>query len=194
MGRYEEPPFQRGETYFQGVTIDTSDLTNIGGEDYEGREYEVQDEIHGSGAAVRLRVVRNMSATPVTASQCVKPDTTDGMFNRRVNGVASGAAQRCYVADELLPAGGVPQYDLFYVVVDGPALAVNTHTSPSTLAVGDRVVSAAGGRINKADYSGSGATLAGQLLNLVGTVIGQIPAAGSEADASYLVEVADQDD
>ncbi len=71
MSRDDAPPFPRGETWYNGTTIDP---TNLGGPNYEGKEYTcevnapdasalVWQQSDQSGRPVRVKVVRNMSGT-----------------------------------------------------------------------------------------------------------------------------------
>lgn len=178
MGRYTDPPFARGETYFNGDTIDISDLANLGGEILEGREYDFEDSVHGSGATVRCRVVRNMSATAVTAKQLLLPSvaiTYPGDYIGRVNGVSDGTAKKVFVADELLPTVGVPQYDLFYVITEGPATVV-TPAAGVAVTLGNNVVSTTTGRATVQDMSGATSVLGAQLNNAVGMALATITA------------------
>lgn len=190
MARYEEPPFARGETYFNGSVIDISNLSDLGGLSYEGREYEVEDSQHGSGSVVRLRVVRNMNATAVTGGQTLLHDSTAGKWNCRVNGLSTALADPVLVADELQLSSGVPQYDLFYVVVDGPVKLNQPASVAAALTIGDRVVSKGDtGSVIKADFSGATSVLAGQIFNQIGTVIGGLAGSTTTAQASGTVLV-----
>jgi hypothetical protein len=170
MARFEEPPFARGETFFGGDTIDISDLTNIGGEAYEGREYIVEDTLHQSGAHLVLRVVRNMSATAVLKKQTLIPSTVADYGHRRTIGPQTVAAALSYIADELLPAAGVPQYDLFYVVMEGPT-KVTSPDGGSAITMLAPVVSAATGRVEVQDLTGATATLGGMVMNGLGRAL-----------------------
>lgn len=171
MARFEEPPFERGQTYFGvGDVIDISDLTNIGGEQYEGREYIVEDTIHGSGCHIVLRVVRNMSATAVLAKQTLIPSTVAEYGHRRVNGVQTVTAALSYIADEIMPPAGCPQYDLFYVVMEGPCL-VTSPDGGSAITIDLPVVAVSSGRAQAQDLTGATAPLGNQIQNRLGRAL-----------------------
>jgi len=181
MARFEEPPFSRGETYFGGSAIPTTDLTNIGGEQYEGREYMTEDDFHGSGAHLTLRVVRNMSATAVLAKQTLIPSSVADMAHRRVNGVQTVNAALSYIADEKLPAAGVPQYDLFYVVMEGPTL-VTSPIAGSAIPILSGVVAASTGKVAVQDLSGATSALGGNLQNSLGRALEALTAGQTATD------------
>ena len=216
MGRWSEPPFARGETYFNGDKIDTTDLTNLGGEILEGRHYVFEDSIHLSGSEVHVKVVRNMSATAVMPGQLLLPTVTGsyvsvspepagvppetagwapGDFIGRVNGTTSAVAQFCYIADEILPGNGVPQYDLFYVVTQGP-VAVNLLWPNVAIAVGNRLVSAVTTSATQGPGMASLQSLAlatttsaadagAQIQNAIGIAMETVPVAATTSATQY---------
>lgn len=168
---HEDPPFTRDMTFFNGAVIDTSNLANIGGEQYEGKEYHFEDTVYKSGNVVTLRVVRNMNSAAVLPSQCVLPAPTDANapypFMTRVNGVSNLAAVYALVADELMPTSGCPQYDLFYVVVRGPAKVISP-TAGATIAIGSPIVATSGGQATVQDLSGATSALGNNVQNKLG--------------------------
>src|SRR5690348_2512841 len=83
MARDEAPPFQRGETFYNGGTIDPNDL---GGVNLEGKEFEFEDDQRGTGHRIRVRVVRNVSAGPILPKRLVTFQAAN--FGRRVDGYA----------------------------------------------------------------------------------------------------------
>lgn len=121
MARDDSPPFDRGFTFFQGATI-TADANGFyGGENLEGKEFEFEDTVYGTGCRVRVKVVRNLGTVGLNPGAAALWDTTAGSFGKRVNGNANtDAAYVAGLVDELLNAAPA-QYDLFYVVVRGPA-------------------------------------------------------------------------
>jgi hypothetical protein len=190
MGRWSEPPFARGTTYFGGATLDLSDLTQIGGEILEGRHYWFDDTLHNSGCEVEVKVCRNMSATPVLPGQLLLPTitaTAPGDLVGRVNGVTTGAALFCYIADEILPGTGVPQYDLFYVVVKGPVV-VNMPAANPAITAGNLLVSAATGQVGLQDLTGATAALGNNVQNSIGRSMQTV---GASAPSPLLLVNAD---
>jgi hypothetical protein len=181
----EAPPFQRGETFYNGGTIDSGDL---GGAGWEGKEFEFYDDLHGTGQMVTCRVVRNASGGALKPKHLVKYKT--GYFGRRVDSPTIATAARGLPVDEKLPAAGVPDGDLFYVVVNGPAKIKSTETGTPTVTEGARVVAvtaatsgaADAGRIVAQDLTGATAALANNIQNAVGVALGALTAAQTATD------------
>lgn len=213
MARDEAPPFVRGGTWYGGNTINQADPQGLGGINLEGKEwvFEPSSEIDPStypsttdpnGRFIRVKCVRNRSTINIKPGRLVHYDAggtftfnsaTVGPFNgdTGVDGYCYQLADRpAGVADELLPAAGVPPWDLFYIVVDGPTKFVNQHASPITTAIGSKLVPAAtgsnrtddlAGRVALQDLTGATATLANNIQNAVGYA----DAVNSTADASF---------
>lgn len=148
MSRTNDLPFERGSTFYNGGTIDSN---NLGGLQHEGMEKWVEDidlssgsgaKTARSGRFIKIRCVRNMSAAPILPKQLVQLDKTN---NTRVTGTCDTTGQKCYPADEYLPAAGVPQYDLFWIVTNGPAMCKTPFTgaafSGADIAAGDPLTS-----------------------------------------------------
>ena len=133
MARDECPPFARGESFYNGGPIDT---TNLGGVNLEGKEFLVEDTIYGTGSPVRLRVVRNTSTVNIQAKRLVQFDPA--YLGKRVLGYAATDLQFAYPSDELIGPNGIVPNDLFYVVVQGPA-AILTSDAGNAVAAGDIV-------------------------------------------------------
>lgn len=189
MARDDAPPFARGETFYNGGVIDATDNSTLGGVNLEGKEYVFEPNSQDNqatypapseetGRAVRVRVVRNVSGVALKGGRLAhyKQDAAVPL-ETRVDGYTIVEADRpAGVVDEFLPAAGVPNNDLFYIVVDGPSKFTNTATG-TTFAVGDRVVPAAagatagddlGGRVAVQSLAGATAVLGAQIQNQVG--------------------------
>lgn len=207
MARNENPPFGRGETFYNGGTIDTN---NLGGLNLEGMIWTFEDEdlTPGSvgaknirtGRPVRCMCVRNVSAGALLPKRLVTLQTggTDGRFyTGRVDGYARLTAARAYPVDEYLPAAGVPVNDLFWVVIEGPAKVLTDLASGagSVFNVGDVVVAltaatsgaTTAGRVAPQDLTGATANLGNQVMNYVGHALSA--ATTSNTGADLLVEV-----
>jgi hypothetical protein len=160
MARLESPPFARGETYYNGGTIDT---TNLGGPNLEGKEFffevnAADDEVQAdpSGRQIKVRVVRNVSGVNLKPARVVHFNSTTSVpYGTQVDGYCiSNASVPAGVSDEFLPAAGVVNNDLFYIVVQGPTKVTNQTASPVTTAVGSRLVPAATGATLGDDLGG----------------------------------------
>lgn len=184
-----DPPFQRGSTFYNGETIVTPPSGDfLGGYNLEGLEYTWQDSElpgggYGTGLLVRCRVVRNSTGGPVLPGQLVSLNATSRAIDNaavlpgtNADSIARTTATHGYPADEFLPAAGVPNGDLFYVVVGGPCLMKTAQSGTVTLAVDQKVVggtmagttSADAGAIVAQDTSGATSALATQIQNAVG--------------------------
>lgn len=148
MARDEAPPFARGNTFYNGMPIDTS---NLGGPNLEGKEFvfEVNSPDDNSpddpsGRLIRVRIVRNVSTISLLPGRLAVFQKT-APFETKVDGYTVGVADRpAGVIDEFLPTIGVPPNDLFYLVIKGPAAAVTVDSGLTALAIGDRVVPGTG--------------------------------------------------
>jgi hypothetical protein len=159
MSRDNSPPFERGDTYHNGGTID---LNNLAGVNLEGMErnfeYVTVNAAAGAkpspqnGRMVTCRCVRNNSGVTLYAKRLVQLDPTNP---GRVSGYANNSGQYCYPVDEFVPAAGVPAGDLFWIVVKGPALCL-------TEMVGSRFVAdIAAGDILQSGTTTTGTTASG---------------------------------
>lgn len=189
MARDESPPFSMGETYYNGGTIDTNDL---GGANLEGKEFEFEDVIRNTGMRIRVRVVRNTAAIALLPKRLVTFSTAAGYHGRRVTGYATLTSVNAYPVDELLPAAGVPVNDLFYIVVQGPALVKTDIASGANnvAAINDIFVSltaatsgaTTAGRIAPQDLTGATALLGNQVQNRIGRAMSAQTTANTDAD------------
>lgn len=150
MSRNNDLPFERGSTFYAGGTIDSN---NLGGVQHEGMEKLVEDIDLGnttpgakpsrSGRIIRIRCVRNMSAAPLLPKQVVQLDKTNP---GRVVGTVGTTGDAGKPVDEFLPAAGCPQYDLCWIVVNGPAMVKTPMTGAlfggADIAAGDVLTAA----------------------------------------------------
>jgi hypothetical protein len=144
MARDETPPFARGETYYNGETIDGN---NLGGVNLEGKEYVFEvnapDDYAASdpsGRPVRVKVVRNRSGINLKPARIAHFNPADP-YECSVDGYCYGVSQRpAGVIDEFLPPAGVPPLDLFYLVTEGPTKVTQLSANADVLAIGDRLV------------------------------------------------------
>lgn len=164
MARDETPTFDRGKTYFDGRTITAADVAAT--KHLEGQEKVFEDIDYSagpftrtlrSGRKVRCRCVRNNSGIALLPKRLVTMEATAGDWGKRVDGYADVNAERAYPVDEFLVSTGVPVDDLFWIVVEGPAMC-----STALEANGDNVI-AVGDRLTSQTAATSGATTAGRV-------------------------------
>ena len=118
-------PFSLGKTYYDGRTIDTS---NYGGVNLEGQvcTFTNINVLSGSTTVrtpledgpIQARLVRNVSGIALLPGRLVIYKA--GFNDKRVDGYTSTTAQRAAgVVDPYLPTAGVPNGDLFWIVISG---------------------------------------------------------------------------
>lgn len=164
MSMVRTPPFQPGHTFYNGGTID---VTNFGGVQYEGTEYEFNDELingtpplsNRSFRIVKRRIVRNMNLAGNMLPRRMVAEVA-GSLGGRVAGYSTTLGQnRIWPVDEWLPAAGVPIGDLFYVVTRGPCTVLDAIAADVTTPInqGDTLVALTG--------STTGATTSGRVMS-----------------------------
>lgn len=199
MGRFNDQPFPRGNTWYNGGYIPNflsppPDYSGQpGGFNLEGKEYEFEDETYGTGFYVKVRCVRNNSGINIKPGQLCTFTTTyvDNVtivsYGTCVGSVCTTEAADAFPADEFLPPAGVPQGDLFYVVVKGPCLLTTDTSLAAAITAGEKVVacSATGttstnaGAIIPQDTTQVTAPLYNQIQNAVGRALSACSSGGT---------------
>lgn len=179
---YDSLPFPRGATWYDGEVIDAN---NLGGEQLEGAEYMVEDtDLQGAQRTerpVKLRIVRNVSGGVLLPKRLVTFQASAGKYGARVDGSVDITAEEAYPVDEFLPTAGVPDDDLFYIVIEGPAVVSNTLVAGATssIALADELIAAtavtsgatSAGRAEKAVFTGVAQALADQIRHRLGRAL-----------------------
>jgi hypothetical protein len=163
--------FKRGSTYNFGTTstLTSSYGTSVGIEGHIG--YFVDETVSTGGMKTKRSdriqkciVVRNVSGGALLPKRLVTWQA--GYYGRRVDGylrVTDGVPAG--VVDERLPAAGVPNYDLFWLQVQGPCLVTNAASAVVDIAQGDPLTA-----ITCANSTGTtGAATGGRVQKLVGS-------------------------
>lgn len=141
---YPTLPFPRGSTYSDGGILTMSDTY---AQDLEGKCYLVEDELHGPGSDVVLRVVKNDSSAAITVAKKFFgwSSTTENDFGRRVSGLASDNTCSKPMDDYYIgKLTTIPDDDLFYVVDEGNVDVLITSGS-GTVSAGNQITTAANG-------------------------------------------------
>lgn len=170
--KYENPPFPKGSTWFNGSTADSSDAAN-----YEGQEYEFTDNRFGTGMTTRVRVVRNIATISLASARLVNLATTgftNGLYGTRVDGYANATAQRAFPLDDELTQP-LAVNDLGYIIIGGPTLVTTGlgADAGNVINVGSKIVaitaaastSTTAGRAVVADFTGATLLLANQVMH-----------------------------
>jgi len=195
MARDEAPPFARGETFANGNLEILNAATGpygLGGINLEGKEFVFEPNADGEGGAsygllgpdpngrpIRVKVVRNVSGIALKPKRLVRYQLATAGINleTRVDGYTAAVGDvPAGIVDEFLPLAGVPDQDLFYLVIDGPTIGTSLTTGSVSINQGDRLVPGAGTNKTSADagcldsqiLTGATATLANNIQNRVG--------------------------
>lgn len=170
----------------------------------EGREFYFEDNSPLSGMAasrtgrlIKCRLVRNVAGFALLPKRLVTFSATAGKYGARVDGYCDTTAEHAYPVDEYLPAAGVPDQCLFYIVVEGPAVVLTDLAGGANnlIALGGNVVGLTGatsgattsGRVAPIDLTGATALLANQIMNRVGRALTARTTGNTNAD--ILVDV-----
>lgn len=190
----DELPFLIGQTY--GATTSTD------GERFEGREYLVEDldyslSVPKQRAASngiqwkRVRVVRNVSGITLLPRYLVQFSTSK--YGKQVTGYANTTAGEGYPVDEFISSTtGVPNNDLFYIVVEGPAECYTSAAASAedvfsqgsvlvALTAAASTFSTTAGRVTPQDLTGATALLANQVQNRIGVAMSASTTANSNS-------------
>jgi hypothetical protein len=196
MARNENPPFDMGNTFynlFVATTQSTNDGVQYEGADWVFEDYNPITKVYRSEQKKRCRLVRNISGGALLPSRLVNLATApnaNGIYGGQVDGYASVLAQRAYPLDEFLPAAGLQNNDIGYVVVEGPAVVL-TDLAALTAVInpGDAVVAqtaatsgaTTAGRVEKQDLTGATAALGNMIMNYVGRAMSAATTANTGA-------------
>lgn len=195
MARDEAAPFARGETFANGNLEILNAATGpygLGGINLEGKEFVFEPNADGQGGAsygllgpdpngrpIRVKVVRNVSGIALKPKRLVRYQLATAGINleARVDGYTAAVGDvPAGMVDEFLPTAGVPDQDLFYLVIDGPTIGTSLSASPGTLTHGSVLVPGAGtnktnddaGRVALQDLTGATAALGNNIQNRIG--------------------------
>jgi hypothetical protein len=193
MARNENPPFPRGETFFNGGTVDATSGAHL-----EGTEWTFEDlDLSQSGVKpqrtnlpVVCKIVRNTSGVALEPKRLCRFELTAGNdCGGQVDGyVTTTAAKVDGVIDEWLPTAGCPANDLCWVVVEGPTQVLTALSNRSAdTAVGGIVIAitaatsqcTTAGRIDNQDLTGATALLAAQVQNRIGYAMSLVTTAST---------------
>lgn len=165
-------PFPRGKTACDGVN------TPVAGnhEQWVGKEYVVDDSVHGTNQLVRLRACK-LEANITVARKLYKFDNDALDFGQQIAGVNDAAGGYCLALDDKYTVGDtLLALDVAWFIVEGPVNLL-TELSSVSLSAHNLVVSDAVGRVDGA------APAAGNY------VIGRIDQASTTTNATVVVHI-----
>jgi len=195
MARNENPPFGRGETWFSGVGATTTDPTAVVGKEWVFEDVNPSTRVVRSNKYVRCRAVRNVSGISLLPRRVASFKAAVDAHGLEVDGYTTTVAARGYVIDEYLPAAGVVDKDVFWVVIEGPAEFITDIATVDAINVGDKLVAltavtsqaTTAGRVDLFDATGATLPLANQAVNYFGYALSAKTSANT--NASILVDV-----
>lgn len=127
-----DPGFGRGQTL--GITYKWYEAENGDGSTVVGTRKVFRDEHPVSGAILSNRTVECI-AVKNTSGAALLPGAVakfkDSAILSEVDGLAVAATTLMGIVDEYLPAAGVPDGEVFWLVVRGPSTVTKTATSVS---------------------------------------------------------------
>lgn len=190
MARDENPPFDRGSTYFNGGTVSSTDGSHLEGREWVFEDIDPTNRTLRTSHPVRVKVVRNTSGIALLPKRIVRFEADGLDYGARVDGYTRLTAARGYLVDEFLPAAGVPANDLFYIVIEGPAMALTDLAAVDTISVGDKLVAltaatsqaTTAGRVDQQDLTGATAPLGDQVQNYIGHALSAKTSANTNSD------------
>lgn len=155
-----DPPFALGDTY-AGTRNGALVNSEIEGRDFVFPLTEVVANALGmrdrtSGRTITVRVMRNISGGALLGKRLVRATPSSLDACTKVTGYQAVEGQKyVFPSDPLLPAAGVADDDLFYVIIKGPTTLLtpaSTDDIDGPLSAGDEVMGSAStnGRVIKA--------------------------------------------
>ena len=197
MARDENPFVGRGETFYNGGTIDATDLQ---GGHLLGRTYEFEDinpstGIQASPMRVKCMLMRNLSDVTLYGKRLVQVNFT----TCSISGFVDDELTEGYVLDEYLPSTGLLDNDIGYIVIEGPTTMLTASTAVDTnivaqkgwivaLTVNTTSGNSTAGRLAAIDTSVATTPLANTIINRIGRALTAITASTSTStDVRVLV-------
>lgn len=192
MARNENPPFGRGETFynlFAATTQSSSDGTQFEGKEWVFEDINPTTKAYRSGQYVTCRAVRNVSGiallgsrvarfanAPLADSYAQYGGQIDGYtYNTPLGPTVTSLASRGYPIDEFLPTAGLQNLDIGWIVVKGPASCLTDLAAlAQPIVIGDRVIAQTAAT--------SQATTAGRIVDMFANTASITLAAGNIQD------------
>lgn len=199
MSRGGNLPFPRGKTYYEGnIPLLPSGSVDLQAHiELEGKTFTIEDidfsvssgaKPYRTGKYVTLMVVRNVNGSALLPKLIAKMKT-DGSakeFAGQIMGYATTVGELGYPIDEFLPAAGVANNDLFYVVIGGPAKVTSAASGTTTLTPGLFAIPTTGGKVVAQDMTvAAGTATFAQIQGAIGRAIENVAAINTD----FLIDV-----
>jgi hypothetical protein len=189
MARDENPPFGLGATAEAAASTDL--------EQWVGKEWIFEDRDPTTLAIrtnmyKRCRLVRNVSAGVLLPKRLVTLKRTAGKNASEVDGYSFNWAEQAFPVDEFLPAAGVAVNDIFWIVIEGPALVLTDLAAAANPVIGvhnwlvSLTAASSGattaGRVVAGTFGGATTPLADQIMNRLGQAMTARTTANTNTD------------
>lgn len=181
MSRSESPPFELGQTYFQGNTPDTTVGNHLLGKVWVFEDVNLAASGTGGTAKPRrtahyrhMMAVRNTSGGALVPKRIakMKTDGTGYEYGFEVMGYATTVGELGFPIDEFLPAAGVADDDIFWICVGGPATVTTAAAGDTNFATGNFVIPSTDGKVIDQDVTvAAGAATFNQAQGAIGRVL-----------------------
>ncbi len=185
--KFEDLPFPLGTTWADGGTAASTDATHL-----EGKEYIVECIDYSdtgvtkpslTGRYKKVRIVRNVTGSALLPKRIAKMKT-DGSakeYLSQVDEYATTVGELGYPIDEFLPAAGVGDQELFYVVVEGLAKVTSAAAGDTTIAIGNFVIPSTDGKVIDQDVTvAAGAATFNQIQGAIGRAVTAVAAINTD--------------
>lgn len=190
MARDEAPPFELGQTYFQGNTPDTTVANHLLGKIWTFEDINLNASGSGGtmkprrmGAPRRMMAVRNTSGGALLPKRIarMKVDGSLYEFTQEIVGYADTVGQLGFPIDEFLPPAGVADDDIFWVCVGGPATVTSAAAGDTTISIGSFVIPSTDGKVIDQDTTvAAGAATFNQIQGAIGRAIVAVAAINTD--------------
>ncbi len=185
--KFEDLPFPLGSTWVDGGTAASTDAQNL-----EGKEYYVETINYADTGVVKpaltgrykkVRIVRNVTGSAILPKRIakMKSDGSTYEYLSQVNGYADTVGQLGYPIDEFLPAAGVADQELFYIVVEGLAKVTSAAAGDTTISIGNFVIPSTDGKVIDQDVTvAAGAATFNQIQGAIGRAVTAVAAINTD--------------
>lgn len=170
-------PFELGATYFGGNTPSTTDGNQILGKTFvvEDNDYSTSP-IAGvrTGRYKKIMAVRNTAGSALLPKRIarMKSDGSAYEYLTEAMGYADTVGQLGYPIDEFLPAAGVADDDIFYVVVEGMATVTSAAAGDTNISIGQFVIPSTDGKVIDQDVTvAAGSATFNQIQGAIGRAV-----------------------
>lgn len=178
-----------GKTWHGDQTIDANNYgvsVHHEGTEWESRDYDplVTGPVREtrSNRTQKRILVRNTSGGALLPGSAVKWEA--GFRGRRVDGSAAAQGPTAGFVDDMLPASGVKDDDMFWLIVEGPVLARKASGASTAIAADAAVISTATFFVGAVSAAANDAGVQATALNFCGRVI----KAAVDGDARVLID------